>query len=315
MLFMMFVSFFVGAVFILALSGFRLDFSKFSIWLTLIMAIILILYNVLGILILSMGTVAIYSMFMMLGGMFLPTLYGVIFLRESLSAWQIIAYCLLLFFTILPTIRFNKNETEGRVRILPYNIVGRTFYTETGSGKQDVQLIRYVECAGDKNTWLYTEDNNDKTKTPYFESTAKVNQIEIFDDNTVKTGSGEVIFPDGERQYLRLNIDSACDNDGIEAYKLYVYKKENNRLVTFKQLYGSRWKETDFIYLNSRYYATPIPKSFSVIASGLEHLETGAQYEIQIYAVDMYHNISENKLTCSFTFDGTKCIVGGCEVK
>lgn len=205
-------------------------------------------------------------------------------------------------------------DANGRVRILPYNIVGRSFYTETGTGKHDVQLIRYIECAGDKNTWLYTESNNDKKEIPYFENTAKINQIEIFDDNTTKT-NGDVIFPAGERQYLRFNMDSACDNDGIEAYKMYVYKKSDNKMIRFKQLFGSQWKETDFMYLNSKYYATPIPKSFSVIASGLEHLEAGEQYEIQIYAIDMYHNISKNKLTCLFTFDGTKCIISNCEVK
>lgn len=114
MFFMMFVRFLVGALFILCLSGFQLDFSNFSIPLTVIMAVILILYNVLGIVILSMGTVAIYSMFMMLGGMFLPTLYGVIFLHESLGVWQIIAYCLLLFFTVLQAVRFNKGEDDAK---------------------------------------------------------------------------------------------------------------------------------------------------------------------------------------------------------
>lgn len=205
-------------------------------------------------------------------------------------------------------------DANGRVRVLPYNIVGRCFYTETGTETQDVQLIRYIECAGDKNTWLYTENNNDKANVPYFKASSKVNQIEIFDDNPIKS-NGETIFSVGERQYLRLNMDSACDNDGIEAYKMYVYKKANNKLVGFKQLFGSKWKETDFTYLNSRYYATPIPQSFSVIASGLEHLETGAQYELQIYAIDMYHNVSKNKLTCLFTFDGTKCVINGCEIK
>ena len=206
-------------------------------------------------------------------------------------------------------------DADGRIRILPYNIVGRSFYTETGTGKEDIQLIRYIETAGDKNTWLYTENNNDKTNLPYFETTAKVNQIEIFDDETMKTASGEVVFPAGERQYLRFNFDVACDNDGIEAYKMYIYKKSNSGLVGFKQLYGSNWKETDFTYLNSRYYATPIPKSFSVIANGMEHLEVGSQYEMQIYAIDMYHNMSKNKLTCIFTFDGTKCVIDSCEVK
>lgn len=137
MLFMMFVRFFVGAIFILCLSGFKLDFSNFSIWLTLIMAVILILYNVLGILILSMGTVAIYSMFMMLGGMLLPSLYGVLFLRETLSVWQIIAYCLLLFFTILPTLQFKKGDSEGdnkKGKILAiYSLLCAVAFLDNGS--------------------------------------------------------------------------------------------------------------------------------------------------------------------------------------
>ena len=81
---MIFISI-IGTVMYLIIGGFRVSFSPYLIFWAVAFAATMIPYYVLGIHVLSIGSVAIYSMFMMLGGMLLPFVYGVIFLDEPLT--------------------------------------------------------------------------------------------------------------------------------------------------------------------------------------------------------------------------------------
>ena len=75
----------IGAALFWAVSGFRLQFSFTSTLWALALAVIMIPYYMLGIKVLSLGSLAIYSMFMMLGGMLVPFFYGVLFLKEPVT--------------------------------------------------------------------------------------------------------------------------------------------------------------------------------------------------------------------------------------
>lgn len=67
----------VGAVFFFAINLFKISVSKNAVFLAALLAVDMVAYNLLSLRALSLGNLAVYSMFMMLGGMALPVLYGV----------------------------------------------------------------------------------------------------------------------------------------------------------------------------------------------------------------------------------------------
>ena len=100
----------VGAAMYLIVGGFEIKVSAISLVLATIFAIIMIPYYVVSIKVLSLGSLAIYSMFMMLGGMLLPFVYGLLFLNESIS-WGKIAGCVLMsVFIVLQGMAQNQAE-------------------------------------------------------------------------------------------------------------------------------------------------------------------------------------------------------------
>ena len=99
----------------LVVGGFSVHFSWFSFFWICVKAIVTIPYFVLGVKSLSLGSLAIYSMFMMLGGMILPFLYGVIFLDEELSLWKIVGVILLTGFIVLQATSQGKDGQEKKV--------------------------------------------------------------------------------------------------------------------------------------------------------------------------------------------------------
>ena len=100
-----------GALLYLFIGGFSVSFSGISmLWATLF-ALIMIPYYIVGIKVLSLGSLAIYGMFMMLGGMLVPFFYGVWFLKETISPFQIAGTALLTFFIVLEA--FCQLNAEG----------------------------------------------------------------------------------------------------------------------------------------------------------------------------------------------------------
>lgn len=75
----------IGAVLYLVVGGFSVRWSLPLLLLSAAFAAVMIPYYLLGVKALSMGSLAIYSMFMMLGGMLLPFVYGLAFLGEPLT--------------------------------------------------------------------------------------------------------------------------------------------------------------------------------------------------------------------------------------
>jgi len=103
----------IGTLLFLIVGGFQIRFSWFSGIMAAIFALIMIPYFVVGIQILSLGSLAIYSLFMMLGGMLLPFFYGILFLREDVSAGKV-AGCILL--TACMILQGTGQETEEKVK-------------------------------------------------------------------------------------------------------------------------------------------------------------------------------------------------------
>ena len=91
----------VGAFIFFFANGLKVNFSQISIIWAIAFAIIMIPYYLIGVKVLSLGSLAIYSMFMMLGGMLVPFFYGIIFLNEDISLGKICGSILLTLFIIL----------------------------------------------------------------------------------------------------------------------------------------------------------------------------------------------------------------------
>ncbi len=105
------VSGMLTAVIFFALSGFKIEFSLFSVVLALLMSLFCMIYIILGFKILKSNGMAVYSLFLMSGGMLLPYLFGVLFLDEPLSVLRIIGVLLILFAVIL------SNKTKLKLKI------------------------------------------------------------------------------------------------------------------------------------------------------------------------------------------------------
>lgn len=97
-----------GTLIFLAVSGFSPEFTPFSVLCAFLIALLCTVYSLLGFKIMSIGSVSIYTMFLMLGGMLLPYLFGVFFLNEKLSPARILGMLLMIIALILPCLDGKK---------------------------------------------------------------------------------------------------------------------------------------------------------------------------------------------------------------
>jgi drug/metabolite transporter (DMT)-like permease len=78
-------------------------------------------YFIIGVKVLSLGSLAIYSMIMMLGGMLVPFFYGVLFLKETLTPGRIFGTVLLSLCIVLQALlqknNGNQTATKGKNHI------------------------------------------------------------------------------------------------------------------------------------------------------------------------------------------------------
>lgn len=97
------------------LSGFRLEFSAFSSLLAMLASCITIGYSIFSIKALGAVNLSLYSIFAMLGGMLLPSLYGLIFSGEKLTWGKIACYVLIVIALMLT---FEKGKKSDRKSLI-----------------------------------------------------------------------------------------------------------------------------------------------------------------------------------------------------
>lgn len=102
------------AVIFFALSGFLLEFSLYSLILAFFMSLFNALYIIVGFRILKTNSMALYSVFLMSGGMLLPYIFGVAFLDEPLTILRVGGIVLILVAVTL----FNKVKYDGSLSLL-----------------------------------------------------------------------------------------------------------------------------------------------------------------------------------------------------
>lgn len=117
-------SFFAGTIFLTIKfigNGFTFTPDPFSLLMALGLAVVNIVSSAAGLKTLSLGDIAVYSLFMMLGGMIVPFVAGVLFLHEKASAFNIVGLAIMIFALALPVFFKKKDEqneekTDGEGR-------------------------------------------------------------------------------------------------------------------------------------------------------------------------------------------------------
>ena len=94
-IFNIFVGLFSGIIFFAA-SGFRLEFTAFSLIMAILFTLFVGSYTVIGFKIMSIGSMTVYTVFLMLGGAVVPYLYGIAFWGETVNLQKIAALLLVI---------------------------------------------------------------------------------------------------------------------------------------------------------------------------------------------------------------------------
>lgn len=100
------------AIIFLAANGFKLNITPFSVLMAAAMGCAVMGYNLVGFRLLKRGTMAMYTLFLMTGGMIIPYMYGLIFLGEPFSLVQMAA--LLLIFCGVVFSNVSKEKADSR---------------------------------------------------------------------------------------------------------------------------------------------------------------------------------------------------------
>lgn len=97
-------------VFFFCLNGFRLSFGSFGITMAFLYSLFCTVYSLIGMFAYKFGKLSIYTLFLMIGGMLLPYLYGIIFLKEQLSLWRVFGMVLLIGALIFDALAVKAEE-------------------------------------------------------------------------------------------------------------------------------------------------------------------------------------------------------------
>ena len=107
------------AIIFFAINGFKFEFSAFSMLMAGIVALSIMSYNILGFRVLKSGSMAFYTLFLMCGGMFVPYVWGVLFLHEKLSLMHLAGLILIISAIVLTA---NDKKLPGK-RILALCVI------------------------------------------------------------------------------------------------------------------------------------------------------------------------------------------------
>lgn len=100
------------AIIFLAANGFKCSVTVFSLVMATIFSILVMSYNIIGFRILKNGSMAVYTLFLMTGGMIVPYIYGLLFLDEMFSWIRTCGILLIIFAVILSN--FSKEKIDKK---------------------------------------------------------------------------------------------------------------------------------------------------------------------------------------------------------
>ena len=114
------------AVIFFFLSGCRPQFSLFSVVMAAGTSLLSMVYILLGFKVLKGQGMALYSIFLMSGGMLLPYIFGVLFLEERLTLWRLVGILLMLAAVVL------SNGVGARVKAAVVVLCASVFFLNGG---------------------------------------------------------------------------------------------------------------------------------------------------------------------------------------
>ena len=97
------------------------------------LSLVNILSSAIGIKTLALGDIAVYSLFLMLGGMIVPFFAGIVFLKESVSVCNLIGVAIMIIALCLPVFFGKKNKNAGEAQT-------------DGDTKKKTSVFFYVLC-------------------------------------------------------------------------------------------------------------------------------------------------------------------------
>lgn len=135
------------------MNGFQLHFSGFSFWMALVISLVAIISAVVAFFGYANGSIAVFTMFQMVGGMLLPFIYGIWYGNE-VTAFRVVGIILLLASVLCPF--FGQKENNASVRKLTPKFLAlcvSIFFLNGG-----ISIISYIhsnsEAASDANSYL-----------------------------------------------------------------------------------------------------------------------------------------------------------------
>lgn len=129
-------SLFAGVIFFiikLISSGTVFNLNPFSLCMAFGLSLVNILSSAIGIKTLALGDIAVYSLFLMLGGMIVPFFAGIVFLKESVSVCNLIGVAIMIIALCLPVFFGKKNKNTGEAQT-------------DGDTKKKTSVFFYVLC-------------------------------------------------------------------------------------------------------------------------------------------------------------------------
>lgn len=129
-------SLFAGVIFFiikLISSGTVFNLNPFSLCMAFGLSLVNILSSAIGIKTLALGDIAVYSLFLMLGGMIVPFFAGIVFLKESVSVCNLIGVAIMIIALCLPVFFGKQNKNTGEAQT-------------DGDTKKKTSVFFYVLC-------------------------------------------------------------------------------------------------------------------------------------------------------------------------
>ena len=129
-------SLFAGVIFFiikLISSGTVFNLNPFSLCMAFGLSLVNILSSAIGIKTLALGDIAVYSLFLMLGGMIVPFFAGIVFLKESVSVCNLIGVAIMIIALCLPVFFGKQNKNAGEAQT-------------DGDTKKTTSVFFYVLC-------------------------------------------------------------------------------------------------------------------------------------------------------------------------
>lgn len=100
------------------INGFKLEISLFSGIMSGLFTLFIMLYNIIGFKLLKIGSMAKYTLYLMIGGMIVPYIFGIFFLTEPFTVARFIAIILVTLGVIFSNAKNDNTKTNTKVLLL-----------------------------------------------------------------------------------------------------------------------------------------------------------------------------------------------------